>query len=424
MKTIGKACDVTPGKTPAKVAYSSSGDVKMIKFRDVLESGTVDYSNNEEGWIDAKYVDDGDLVDLRPASILLTNAAHSTEHIGKKVAYVEQVPNFSRRVCFVGELTCISAKSDSGFNTKWIYYWLQTNDGKSAVARAVEGAHMVPRQFKKTALPTCSASEQAAHVELLELADGTICKARDELEAARTLKRSLEGELLSGRIDGRSRVKITTPAGEYPSGWSVAPLKSLAAIGSGVTLNQDRAAKENACRYLTVAHVQRGAISTDDARYLELSAIERQSRLLESGDVLVVEGHASSMEIGRAAMFEDMGEATTFQNHLFRVRADKTKVLPKFLLYVLNSERVQRHWNAVCNTSSGLNTINRRGLRNVLIQYPDATEQQEIIDVLDTAERTVKLLTQRLRAAEEVKRSLLHSLLTSTASGPRGLTHA
>ena len=228
MKTIGKACDVTPGKTPAKVAYSSSGDVKMIKFRDVLESGTVDYSNNEEGWIDAKYVDDGDLVDLRPASILLTNAAHSTEHIGKKVAYVEQVPNFSRRVCFVGELTCISAKSDSGFNTKWIYYWLQTNDGKSAVARAVEGAHMVPRQFKKTALPTCSASEQAAHVELLELADGTICKARDELEAARTLKRSLEGELLSGRIDGRSRVKITTPAGEYPSGWSVAPLKSLA----------------------------------------------------------------------------------------------------------------------------------------------------------------------------------------------------
>ena len=248
--------------------------------------------------------------------------------------------------------------------------------------------------------------------------------AREELEAAAAIKRSLQAGLLRGQIDKRCRRKAKTKAGEFPQGWSVSPLKAVAAIGSGVTLNQDRAAKENACRYLTVAHVQRGNVSTDDARYLELSDEERKTRLLETGDILVVEGHASSMEIGRAGMFEDMGVAATFQNHLFRVRANRAQVLPKFLLHVLNSERVQRHWNAVCNTSSGLNTINRRNLRNVLIQHPDTSEQQEIIDALDMAEQAVKQLTQKLRAIEEVKRSLLQNLLTGKIRIPQGVVDA
>jgi type I restriction enzyme S subunit len=109
---------------------------------------------------------------------------------------------------------------------------------------------------------------------------------------------------------------------------------------------------------------------------------------------------------------------------LFRVRADKAQILPKFLLHVLNSERVQRHWNAVCNTSSGLNTINRRNLRNVLVQHPDPTEQQEIIDALDTVEQSVVRLSIRAKALAEVKRSLLQNLLTGKLRIPEGAIHA
>jgi type I restriction enzyme S subunit len=186
----------------------------------------------------------------------------------------------------------------------------------------------------------------------------------------------------------------------------------LASIGSGVTLNQDRAPKKYPCRYLTVAHVQRGSISNEDRRFLEMTPEERKCRLLEEGDVLVIEGHASPMEIGRAAMFKDQGEPTTFQNHLFRVRADINQILPTFLLYVLNSERVQRHWNAICNTSSGLNTINRRNLRKLLIQCPRIDEQREIIETLDAAEVSILASSNKVSALDEVKRSLLHNLLT------------
>lgn len=424
MSTIGKTCEVASGKTPAKAAYTSSGDIKIVKFRDVLESGTVDYSNDEQGWFDSRYADESDLADLQPATILLTNAAHSVDHIGKKAAYIQDVPNMARRVCYVGELTGIRAKTESGYSTKWVFYWLQTNDAKAAIVKAVEGAHLVPRQFKRIELPSCSPTDQVSHLSLIELADDAINKARLELNAAQDMKRSLESGLLVGQVDSKGRSKTVTKAGTLPSNWTVAPLKELADIGSGITLNQDRAPKENGCRYLTVAHVQRGAISNDDPRYLELSAEERKTRLLITDDILVIEGHANSMEIGRAAMFEDQGVATTFQNHLFRVRANCEQVFPKFLLHVLNSERVQRHWNATCNTSSGLNTINRRGLRRVLIQCPPPNEQREIIDVLNATEVNVAAVAQKVAALEAVKRSLLQNLLTGKIRIPEGIIHA
>lgn len=269
------------------------------------------------------------------------------------------------------------------------------------------------RQLKQVvvALPQ-DEREQYRIAATLKLADNAINNSRIELNSAIDLKSSLETELLSFKYERQGGNKLTEANASSKDG-KILQLKDLADIGSGVTLNQDRAPKENACRYLTVAHVQRGEIANDDdARFLELTQTERETKLLKDGDILVVEGHASSMEIGRAAMFQDNGEPTTFQNHLFRVRADASQILPKYLLYVLNSERVQRHWNAICNTSSGLNTINRRNLRNVLIQCPMLEEQRDVIGVLDAARTNIAKIEQKIVAIEEIKRSLLQNLLT------------
>jgi type I restriction enzyme S subunit len=310
----------------------------------------------------------------------------------------------------------------------WLVAVLKLGNSRRQIEAAATGTsdsmkNVSKRDFLNVHLPVPPSDEQRRIAAALGLADDAIQKAREELDAARVLKRSLEAGLLAGKADGAHHAKArSTPRG-CSHLWPMLPLKSLATIGSGVTLNQDRAPKENACRYLTVAHVQRGAITSEDPRYLELSDEERKTRLLETGDILVVEGHASAMEIGRAAMFEDNGEATTFQNHLFRVRADRSQILPKFLLHVLNSERVQRHWNAVCNTSSGLNTINRRNLRNLVIQTPGIDEQQEIVDALDAAEQNVSKLTTRAQALENLKRSLLQNLLTGKIRIPDGAIH-
>ena len=302
--------------------------------------------------------------------------------------------------------TLLSYRAKYGIDGDFLHYILESLYSYNNTA-TIGGAipHLDKRLLAKLTLSTPEQKEQGIIAGALKLADDAINMARNELNAARILKISLEVELLACKTGEQGRNKIVS---------RIFPLKELANIGSGVTLNQDRAPKENACRYLTVAHVQRGEIANDgDVRFLELTPRERETRLLKDGDLLVVEGHASSMEIGRAAMFQDKsGEPTTFQNHLFRVRADKEQILPKFLLYVLNSERIQRHWNAICNTSSGLNTINRRNLRNLPIQCPNLDKQRDIIEILDMSKANIVSIAQKVAALEEVKRSLLQNLLT------------
>jgi type I restriction enzyme S subunit len=200
--------------------------------------------------------------------------------------------------------------------------------------------NIAKRDFLNVRLPVPSQEEQRRIAAAVKLADDAIQKAQVELSAARDLKRSLEAGFLAGEIDKQSRAKVETPAGVFPQGWAVSPLKNLAAIGSGVTLNQERAAKENACRYLTVAHVQRGTILTEDVRFLELSDEERKTRLLETGDILVVEGHANSMEIGRAAMFDSQGIATPDQQEASAYRGAGSRGEPPDREHVISTQEV------------------------------------------------------------------------------------
>ncbi|TXI82278.1 MAG: hypothetical protein E6Q44_02425 [Flavobacteriales bacterium] len=395
--------------------------VAVMRSTNFTNDGQLDFSD-----VATRYFpkDKAEQFGLRQGDLLVERSGGGPEQPVGRIGFIERDMPGSTVSNFVQVLRPDSQKVDASF-LGWALFELQrTGVVERVQQQSTQMRNLNWRDYQRLMLPWPELDEQRRIAAALKLADDAIQKTRTELDAARDLKLSLEAGLLTGRIDPQERPKAQTKAGDLPQGWSVSPLKNLAEIGSGITLNQDRAAKENACRYLTVAHVQRGAISNEDPRYLELSDQERKHRLLETGDVLVVEGHASSMEIGRAALFEDQGQPTTFQNHLFRVRADRDQVLPKFLLHVLNSERVQRHWNAVCNTSSGLNTINRRNLRNVLIQYPDTTEQQSIIDALNAAERNVTQILAKGKALEEVKRSLLQNLLTGKIRIPEGAIHA
>ena len=395
--------------------------VAVMRSTNFTNDGQLDFSDVATRYFPREKADQFGLL---KGDLLVERSGGGPDQPVGRIGFIERNMPGSTISNFVQVLRPDPEKVDASF-LGWALFELQrTGIVERVQQQSTQMRNLNWRDYQRLILPWPEVDEQHRIADALKLADDAIQKARAELNAAKDLKRSLEAGLLTGQLDKLGRAKVKTKAGTYPQGWRVLPLKSLAVIGSGVTLNQDRAAKENACRYLTVAHVQRGSVSSDDPRYLELSDEERKTRLLEAGDILVVEGHANSMEIGRAAIFEDTGIETTFQNHLFRVRADVNLIQPKFLLHILNSERVQRYWNAVCNTSSGLNTINRRNLRNVLIPHPDTHEQQEVVDALDAAEQNVARLEIRVQALDELKRSLLQNLLTGKIRIPEGTVHA
>jgi type I restriction enzyme S subunit len=269
------------------------------------------------------------------------------------------------------------------------------------------------RDYLRVYLPRPSSEEQAIIAWMLRTADDAHSAAEAKLTAARRLKTALMQQLFTRGMPGRHTRFKQTKIGEIPEEWELIPLGKATSIVSGVALNSDRKPRSNPYKYLTVIHVQRERLDLQQVRYLEIYPNELPDALLKEGDILVVEGHANSSEIGRAALATAEVEGFAYQNHIFRLR-----LLPEgdfervFLLGVLNSERVRRHWAATCNTSSGLNTINRRGLRRLLIQRPKTDEQKKIVSLIESANKTIAAVEFEMQALERLKRSLLQNLLT------------
>ncbi len=255
--------------------------------------------------------------------------------------------------------------------------------------------------------------EQSVIDEILIGVDELLAGAEKKLAMARLLKTALMQQLFTSGVPGRHKGFKQTKIGLIPDNWDVLPLGKIATVVSGIALNSDREARFHPRQYLTVINVQRERLDMSEVRYMEIYPHEIPDALLKEGDIVAVEGHANSSEIGRAALITREADGLGYQNHLFRLRLLPDAHLDRlFLLGALNSERVRRHWVATCNTSSGLNTINHRGLRRLLVQRPQPEEQEEITALLSSANENLAACESEIQLLSRMKRSFLQNFLT------------
>ncbi|MDE2059681.1 MAG: restriction endonuclease subunit S [candidate division NC10 bacterium] len=265
-----------------------------------------------------------------------------------------------------------------------------------------------------------SPDEQAAIARILDAVDTALERTRAAVDRAQGLRASILADLLSHGVGEGGKVRhddrrpsdfVITPLGRLPSAWGLSTVERSFDLQNGFTLNAERRARFRKRRYLRVANVQRDALDLTDVQELEAGDTEFAPRVLAMDDLLVVEGHADRMQIGRCARVTEEAAGTTFQNHLFRLRT-KGAVLPAFACLWLNSAYAQRFWNARCATSSGLNTINQRTLKRLIVPIPSTPEQQSIASIVEQQRQYLEALIAKQVKLEELKKSLTHDLLT------------
>lgn len=264
--------------------------------------------------------------------------------------------------------------------------------------------------------------EQSAIAHILNALDITISRARVAVTKAVDVRNSLLAELLSRGVDDHGQVRdpvrfanqfTKTSLGMLPRDWRPSKIGNEFDLQNGFTINASQQSNKQLRRYLRVANVHRDNLRLDDIQELQANDNEFAPRVLELNDLLVVEGHADRMQIGRCARVNEQAIGLTFQNHLFRLRT-KGEILPYFGCLWLNSAYAQRYWNAQCATSSGLNTINQRMLKRMLLPVPSEHEQQIIETLIEKQRNHLDALRNKLSSLIELKKSLMHDLLTGT----------
>jgi type I restriction enzyme S subunit len=324
----------------------------------------------------------------------------------------------------IGSTEFIVLSPKSGCDPRFLYHLMCCHPVRGRATSRMEGStgrQRVPDDVfhKRLLVPIPDKDEQVAIARVLDAVELVVRRLSALINRALTLRNSLLSHLLSAGVGSGGSIRLfeesptefaPTRLGRLPFEWRISRVGDEFELQNGFTLNAERRPRYRKRRYLRVANVQRDALDLGDVQELEARDFEFAPRRLRENDLLVVEGHADRMQIGRCARVTVEAEGMTFQNHLFRLRT-LGEVLPYFGCLWLNSEYAQRYWNARCATSSGLNTINQRTLRKLPVPVPPKHEQDIIQRIVSSQRAHYDALVARRQMFLDLHKALTSDLL-------------
>lgn len=224
--------------------------------------------------------------------------------------------------------------------------------------------------LKSSKVPLPPIAEQRRIADILDEADALRRKRAEAIRLANNLVPSVFNEMFGNTITN-------------PKKWREDRVGNIADVQGGLQLSAARNAHPIQIPYLRVANVHRDRLWLDEVKSIGLTENELTRTRLIKDDILVVEGHGNPDEIGRTAIWDCSIDPCVHQNHLIRVRADRTQVLPTYMNIFLNSPAGRQQLTGFGKTTSGLNTINVSNVRNTRVLIPDLAVQQRFAVVLE-----------------------------------------
>lgn len=175
-----------------------------------------------------------------------------------------------------------------------------------------------------------------------------------------------------------------TELGPLPEHWQVVRLGEVFKIQQGKSLSPRSRTGPRKRPFLRTANVFWGYIDLSSVDEMHFEEMEEKRLALKPGDLLVCEGG----DIGRTALWEGQLPLCLYQNHLHRLRATRSDILPLFYVYWM-----QAAWTLLgLHDGAGNQTDIPSLLQSKLFSFSfpiSLAKQQEIARLLQAADRKV-----------------------------------
>jgi type I restriction enzyme S subunit len=192
----------------------------------------------------------------------------------------------------------------------------------------------------------------------------------------------------------------------------ILPLDEAAEVSSGVTLGSEPDGFGSVeLPYLRVANVQDGYFDTADMKTVRILRSELPRYLLRKGDVLLTEG-GDLDKLGRGAMWDGRIPECLCQNHIFRVRCDRTKMLPEYLSLYIGSLIGKAYFLKIAKQTTNLATINSTQLKAMPLPIPSIDDQVALVEILACSTAHLDAERRKLSKLGMLKQGLMDDLLT------------
>lgn len=147
-----------------------------------------------------------------------------------------------------------------------------------------------------------------------------------------------------------------------------------------------------------------------------------ESKSVKTGDLLISRANVRE-RVGLAGIVTELHEPTMFSDLMMRLETDRSLMLPKFLLFVLLSEKGRESLVRIAASSTAsMLKINKRNLKEIQIPLLPLSEQYNIVNRLDLAFAAVEHLDQHQRHLRALRSTILNVALTPSTTVPALVT--
>jgi type I restriction enzyme, S subunit len=167
---------------------------------------------------------------------------------------------------------------------------------------------------------------------------------------------------------------------------------------------------------LRMGNIQSGEVILNGLKYVTLSERLLDRYMLRRGQVLF--NRTNSQEhVGKVGIYRS-DEPAVYASYLIRLHPDEKLIDSYFLGQLLNSYSAQCRIKRYATPGVQQVNINAKNLGKVLIPVPSGAtgleEQREIAALLEKADECVRGYRPITESLEQLKKSLMHDLLTGT----------
>ncbi len=270
------------------------------------------------------------------------------------------------------------------------------------------GHRRVPKDYLLNyPLPLAPLNEQKRIVEKLDevLAQVDTIKARlDGIPAIlKRFRQSVLAAAVSGKLIDLNETKITT-IGEVSED-----------IRYGTSKKCDY--KGGSTPVIRIPNIGDRKLDTSDLKLADFTERELEKLALKTGDLLVIRSNGSLELVAKPALVEPQYEGFLYAGYLIRIRCDREKILPSFLLNVLSSRVVRDVVELGARSTSGVNNINSKELSALEFVLPSISEQKEIVRLVDQYFAFAETIEAQVKKAQTRVDNLTQSILAKAFRG-------
>ena len=373
-KKLGEVATFTRGLTYSK------NDEAEISDNIVLRSNNVDLSTGKLNFDELKYLRPEFLIPeekkVKKGSLLMCMSNGSKIHLGKVALINDDYP-----YAFGGFMALVTPNEE--LNPQFFNYSLSSPEYKDFIKKLSEGANINNIKVKELELftiPVPPLSEQQSIVDYLDAAfakiDAMKANAEKRLNEAKALFQASLKEML-----------------EPKEGWEEKVFGDLVVSNIvGLTRGKVEQGYDRKYPYFKMNNISpNNTLCWDDLICVDANEEELEKYCLQEGDFLFNTRNSKEW-VGKSTVYRDYdAPVMLYNNNVMRIRFVDT-INPVFVAYSFLADYTKDQLDKIKSGTTNVWAIYYRDLSKILLTYPLLSEQQSIVETLDSLKSKVDRL--------------------------------